>query len=161
MLSLIIAAAAVVIASFVGYWLHRAMHQPWAGPFYRGHMQHHLEIYPTTRLTSDSYEQKEWYNSGPVLFTPGALALLVVAGVATWLFGVSLWHFLVFGGVLVGFGLLNDYVHDSFHLRVHWLQALPYYRKLRRWHFQHHFDMTKNFGIVAFQWDDAFKTKED
>jgi len=152
---------AIVLGSFVGYWIHRALHKPWAGPFYRGHMEHHLELYPASRLTSETYELKRWYHSGSVLFTPGAILLLTVNAVVMWLLGVSLWHFTVFGVGLVGFGLLNDWVHDAFHLREHKLQKLSYFRKLRRKHFQHHFNMEKNFGIVSLHWDSVFKTEED
>ncbi len=153
--------SSVVVGSFVGYCVHRLMHKEWAGPFHRGHMEHHLELYPTTRLTSEKYEISKWYNSGPVLFTPAAILVVGGAGLLCWVLGVSLWDFGTFAAGLVGFGFLNDYVHDSFHLREHWLQKLPFYRKLRRLHFKHHFDMTKNFGIVSLQWDDVFKTKSE
>lgn len=161
MVTILILAWTLVLGSFVGYWIHRGLHQSWSGPFHRGHMEHHLELYPTTRLTSDIYEVKKWYHSGPVLFTPGAVVLLVVGAILTWLLGASFWNFLVFSFGLMSFGLLNDYVHDAFHLRVHWLQKLPLFRKLRRLHFQHHFNMEKNFGIVSLHWDTVFKTKMD
>lgn len=161
MFTLLILIFSVVLGSFAGYWIHRALHQPWFGPFHSGHMEHHLELYPTTRLTSDKYEVKKWYHSGPVLFTPPAVVILLVGAAVTWLLGISLWSFLAFGGGLVGFGFLNDWVHDSFHLREHPLHKFPYYRKLRRLHFLHHFDMEKNFGIVSLQWDEVFKTKKD
>ncbi len=154
-------ALSIVVGSFIGYFVHRAMHKQWTGPLYRGHMEHHLELYPKERLTSESYELKKWYHSGPVLFTPAAVALIVVSGIVSLIADVSLIDFVAFAGGLVTFGFLNDYVHDSFHLRRHWLQKLRYYRKLRRWHFQHHVDMTKSFGIVDMTWDHVFKTKSD
>jgi sterol desaturase/sphingolipid hydroxylase (fatty acid hydroxylase superfamily) len=160
MVTLLILAFAVALGSLAGYWIHRALHQPWSGPFHRGHMEHHLEIYPTTRLTSDRYEVKKWYNSGPVLFTPGAVLLLILGAGLTWMLNVSLWHFITFGVGLVGFGLLNDWVHDAFHLRDHVLKNLSYFRKLRRLHFLHHFNMERNYGIVSLHWDAVFKTKE-
>lgn len=161
MSTLLVLALAVVVGSFVGYFFHRLIHKEWTGPLYRGHMEHHLTLYPKERLTSEKYELKEWYNSGPVLFTPAAVALIMVGALVGWVLGVSWFDFFVFAGALVGFGFLNDYVHDSFHLREHWLQKFSYYRKLRRWHFQHHFDMAKNFGIVVMKWDDVFKTKSE
>lgn len=159
MITLLIIAAAVVLGSLVGYWIHRLLHEPWSGLFHRGHMEHHLELYPPERLTSETYEVKKWYHSGPVLFTPGALLLLGAGGALTWLLGLSLWGYIAFGVGLVGFGFLNDYVHDAFHLRAHWLHRFRVFRRLRRSHFLHHFDMTKNYGIVALQWDSVFKTK--
>jgi len=151
----------IVVGSLVGYFVHRALHKPWAGPLYKGHMEHHLEVYPKDRLTSETYELKKWYHSGPVLFTPAAIVLILLGGLTCWIVGVSLVDFAAFAGGLVAFGFLNDYVHDSMHLRRHWLQRFRYYRKLRRLHFMHHVDMTRNFGIVAMQWDDVFKTKSD
>ncbi len=158
MVTLLILVFAVVLGSLAGYWIHRALHQPWTGPFHRGHMEHHEILYPANRLTSDRYEVAKWYNSGPVLFTPGAILLLIVGALATWILGVTLWHFASFGVGLIGFGLLNDWVHDSFHLRRHFLQRFSCYRSLRRLHFLHHVDMEANFGIVSLHWDSVFKT---
>lgn len=151
----------VFVGSFVGYFVHRAIHQEWTGPLHRGHMEHHLELYPKGRLTSDTYELKKWYHSGPVLFTPAAVLVIAAGGLVCWALGGSMVVFASFSGGLVAFGFLNDYVHDTFHLRKHWLQKHAFYRTLRRLHFMHHNDMTKNFGIVAMQWDDVFKTKSD
>lgn len=151
----------VIVASFVGYFVHRAIHKPWTGPLYRGHMEHHLTIYPKERLTSEKYELKKWYHSGPVLFTPGAVAVILIIGLVCWTFNIPLMSFAAFSGGLVAFGFLNDYVHDSYHLRRHWLQKFSFYRVLRRWHFQHHVNMTKNFGIVDMTWDRVFKTKAE
>ncbi len=160
MVTLLIVVIAVTLGSLAGYWIHRALHEPWTGPFYRGHREHHEELYPTTRLTSERYEVSKWYNSGPVLFTPGAILLLIVGALVTWILGISMRHFVAFGVSLVGFGLLNDYIHDSFHLRKHFLQKFSYYRKLRRLHFLHHFNVEKNYGIVSLHWDAVFKTKK-
>lgn len=161
MVTLLVLALSVVVGSLVGYFVHRAIHHKWTGPLYRGHMEHHLELYPPGRMTTDSYEVAKWYNSGPVLFTPAAVLLIGLIGLAFWLLGVHLQHFVEFSVGLVAFGFLNDYVHDSMHLRRHWLQRFRFYRNLRRLHFKHHVDMTKNFGIVAMQWDDVFKTKSE
>ena len=161
MITLAVLALSVVVGSFVGYFYHRLIHFKWTGPLHEGHMEHHLVMYPPSRLTSETYEIRKWYNSGPILFTPAALVLVGLAAVACWFLGISMWTFIAFGVGLIGFGFLNDYVHDSFHLREHWLQKFPYYRKLRRLHFKHHVDMAKNYGIVALQWDDVFKTKSE
>lgn len=161
MLTLVALALSVLVGSIVGYFVHRAMHRKWMGPLYRGHMEHHLELYPKGRLTSDKYTIAKWYNSGPVLFTPAALLVIALGGLACWALGGSLWLFGVFSAGLVVFGLVNDYVHDSFHLRRHWLHRYRFYKALRRQHFEHHNDMTKNFGIVLMQWDSVFKTKSE
>ena len=161
MITIVALALSVLVGSFVGYFVHRALHEPWSGRLHRGHMEHHLEVYPVERLTSDTYDLKRWYHSGPVLFTPAAIALISLGALTCWLAGVSLVGFGAFAGGLIAFGFLNDYVHDTFHLRKHWLQRFSRYRRLRRLHFQHHADMTKNFGIVDASWDSVFKTKRE
>jgi sterol desaturase/sphingolipid hydroxylase (fatty acid hydroxylase superfamily) len=161
MLTLVALVLSVLVGSIVGYFVHRAIHHEWAGPLYRGHMEHHLEIYPKGRLTSDKYTIAKWYNSGPVLFTPAALLVITLGALVCWVLGGSLWLFGTFSVGLVAFGLVNDYVHDSFHLRRHWLHRFSFYKPLRRQHFEHHNDMTKNFGIVVMFWDSVFKTKRE
>lgn len=161
MVSLLILAASVAVGSFVGYFAHRALHEKWAGPFYKGHMEHHLIQYPPAHLTSEKYLKPKWYNSGILLFAPAAALVLGVAGVLATLVGLSLDSYATFAVGVVAFGLLNDYVHDSFHIEKHWLQMVPGYNTLRELHFQHHVDMTKNYGIVTLLWDAAFKTKSE
>lgn len=161
MVSLLLLAASVAVGSFVGYFAHRALHQEWTGPFYKGHMEHHLEQYPPDSLISDTYLKPKWYHSGIMLFAPAAAAVLGVAGVLGHLVGLSVDAYLTFAVGTVAFGLVNDYVHDSFHLRKHWLQMVPGYNTLRELHFQHHVDMTKNYGIVTLLWDSVFKTKSE
>lgn len=161
MVSLLALAASVAVGSFVGYFAHRAMHEDWTGPLYKGHMEHHLVQYPPGKLTSETYLKPVWYHSGIILFAPAALAVFGVAGVLAWLVGLSLDTYLTFVGGVVAFGLLNDYVHDSFHLEKHWLQYVPGYTRLRELHFHHHDDMSKNYGIVTLLWDAVFKTKSE
>ncbi len=160
-LAAMVTVASMVASGFFGYWIHRALHQPWTGPFYRAHMQHHLELYPPGNLTSETYRKAHWYNRGPFLFTPPFIAIVGALALAAWLAGVSLWNVAIPAVVFIGFGYLNDRAHDSFHLRRHWLQRVPFYRRIRRVHFLHHADMTKNFGIVSFEWDHAFGTASE
>jgi hypothetical protein len=56
------------------------------------------------------------------------------------------------------FGLANDYLHDVFHLREHWLFQYRWCRRLRGKHFAHHVHMGTNFGIVTTAWDAVFRT---
>lgn len=151
----------LLLSSFFGYWIHRALHSKWLRLLNRGHLEHHLEHYPPGRLISDEYRHAKWFNSGPFLFTPPLLVLLAVTGGLLWLFGLPLWMLGVFGATMVGFGLINDAIHDSFHLSGTWLRHFKFWGKLRAQHFAHHHDMKRNFGIVSFEWDKLFKTHKE
>jgi sterol desaturase/sphingolipid hydroxylase (fatty acid hydroxylase superfamily) len=159
MVTLLLLATSVAVSSFAGYLAHRALHKKWAGPFFKGHMEHHFVQYPSDKLISDTYLKPKWYHDGLVLFAPVAAAVLGTGGVLGYLLGLSIDGYLTFAVFTVAFGLLNDYVHNSFHVRKHWLHSFPGYSTIRELHFQHHVDMTKNFGIVTLIWDRVFKTK--
>jgi sterol desaturase/sphingolipid hydroxylase (fatty acid hydroxylase superfamily) len=148
----------VVMASFIGYWVHRAIHQKWAGPFYRAHMEHHLELYPPGKLTSTKYRAARWYNRGPFLFTPALLAAVCCVGAVIHALHAPPWMIVENMGTFIMFGVLNDWIHDTTHLRRHFLQKFTYYRRIRAAHLIHHVNMNKNYGIVSFEWDRAFKT---
>jgi sterol desaturase/sphingolipid hydroxylase (fatty acid hydroxylase superfamily) len=146
------------LTSFLGYAVHRALHQKWAGRAYTSHRMHHLSLYPPGDLVSESYRSAG--NASTVYtfilaFSPLILipTLLCAMGIVT--FSTAFTSVLVM--VLVG--VLNDAFHDSFHLRSSFLQKIiPGYENLRQSHFVHHVNMKKNFGIYGFFWDKIFKT---
>lgn len=144
-------ASALLAGSLVGHLFHMAIHRRWAGPLYRAHMDHHIKQYPPSRLVSDKYLAAKWYNSGALLFTP---PLLAVMALALWL-GAS-W---VFCGVLIAFAVSNDWLHDQFHCNRPWLERSAWYRQMRVQHFQHHWNMKTNYGIVTNFWDAIFGSK--
>jgi sterol desaturase/sphingolipid hydroxylase (fatty acid hydroxylase superfamily) len=158
MIVVLVAIVSLIVSNFLGYWIHRALHQKWSGPFYRAHMQHHLELYPPRSLASDKYREAHWYNRGFSLFTLPFLFIVLVATCIAHMLQVPLWVVLVTSIVFVGFGFLNDWIHDSFHLHKHTLQKFKYYRRMRIAHFIHHVDMSKNYGIVSIEWDYVFRT---
>lgn len=155
---LLVLFASLVIASLFGHLIHWVIHQRWSGPFHRSHMEHHLELYPPGDLLSETYRASKWYHSGTFLFTPPLVVILAVTGGLSWWAGVPLWALVTFGTTLVGFGLLNDFVHDNSHVRGHWLNRFAWFRKARDIHFVHHRNMRKNFGIFYFGWDKLFGT---
>jgi sterol desaturase/sphingolipid hydroxylase (fatty acid hydroxylase superfamily) len=148
----------LLISSFCGYWIHRGLHSRRLSFINKGHMEHHLQHYPPKRLVTDKYLRAKWFNSGPFLFTPPFVILLAVFGGLLWLLGLPMWCLAIFGPVMLAYGLFNDAVHDSFHVKNTWLRFLPFWTKLREHHFLHHHDMKRNFGIISFEWDRVFKT---
>lgn len=159
LLFFIVLFVSIVLASLFGHGIHWALHQRWLGPAHRGHMEHHLQLYPPSSLISTAYKAAKWHHRGPVLFTPAFLVILGAAWGLSSALGAPLWIAATFGAVMLVFGLFNDLVHDSFHVDSHFLQrALPDYARMRERHFIHHRNMRRNFGIVSFVWDRVFGT---
>lgn len=146
------------LATFLGHVVHWSLHQRWTGPFRKGHLQHHVELYPPDDLISERYRASKWYNSGPLLFAPVFVVIMLVAGAITWKLGWPVWVIVTLCANLLGFGFFNDYVHDSFHIKDHWLGRFKWWKDARDLHFIHHMNMRVNFGIVLFSWDKVFKT---
>lgn len=149
------------VGSLFGYVVHRSLHQTWTGKFNNAHMTHHLRLYPPSDYVSDKYrnagkDNTLWifgaaavpFFAVPILL--GAFHILPLALVITSLIVMSLMSF------------LHSYLHDSFHIRNHWLYRIPLIGILfARWthlHWLHHVDMQKNFGIFLFHWDHLLRT---
>lgn len=158
---LVIVALSVVVAALLGHLVHWLLHQRWTGPFYRGHMEHHLDHYPPKRLTSHEYLVPKWHRSGPVLFTPAFLVISAAVGGLTWALNVSHWLSVAFMLGILAFGLLTDAIHDAFHLESSWRHRFPGFARMRARHFGHHRNMRKNYGIIIFAWDRALGTLKD
>lgn len=150
--------ASVVVATLIGHVVHWMLHKRWSGPFFRGHMEHHLDHYPPGALVSPAYKVPKWHRSGPVLFTPAFLIIVAAAGGLTYLLSLPLALMVTFGVTVLLFGLLNDAVHDSFHVEKSVFHKLPGFASMRASHFLHHHNMRKNFGIIVFAWDRVFGT---
>jgi sterol desaturase/sphingolipid hydroxylase (fatty acid hydroxylase superfamily) len=160
MLFLQVVFVSLVIASFFGHVVHWLIHQRWAGPAFRGHMAHHLSLYPPGHLVSDKYRAAKWHESGAFLFTPPFIVILGAVGGLCWWLGTPLWVPVVFGVTMLAFSLTSDWFHDSFHLRHHPLLRFKWFKRLCALHYVHHRDMTKNLGILTFVWDYVFGSAE-
>lgn len=158
LLAILFFVAGIVISSFLGDLVHRLIHKKWIPFLHESHMYHHEILYPATNLTSDKYKAAPWYKRGTFLFTPFALLASLLFGYAAFvLVGFASCITLLVG--LIGYGFVNDWVHDTFHLKEHKWQKYRYYRTLRTSHFKHHVDMTKNYGIISLYWDKKFNSK--
>jgi sterol desaturase/sphingolipid hydroxylase (fatty acid hydroxylase superfamily) len=145
------------ITTFLGYVVHWIFHQPWSLWFYDAHMNHHQIQYPPTIFFSDKYKSAG-RNSTVWLFVIAfapvflGIVLLTYLGILSLLLGAySMFSLIVWGWV-------HDYFHDQFHLTNTPWKSLPFFLKWRDIHYVHHLDMSKNYGIVLFQWDKLFKT---
>jgi sterol desaturase/sphingolipid hydroxylase (fatty acid hydroxylase superfamily) len=85
--------------------------------------------------------------------------LLLLAAAAA--LGAPWW---VHAGVVAqsaAFGWANDAVHESFHVRGHWLRRFGWAARLTELHKVHHRDVRKNLGIFWLLPDRLFGTYED
>lgn len=148
-----------ITVTLLGWITHKTFHQSWCAWFYQTHLNHHMVQYPATDFFSDTYRSGGRDSSvwlfiiafSPILIGLGLLTvfgiLSLTTGIAS-LLGLGLW------------GYLHDYIHDQFHLRDTWMLKLPtsLFRSWRKWHYIHHLDMSKNYGIIWFGWDKLFNT---
>jgi sterol desaturase/sphingolipid hydroxylase (fatty acid hydroxylase superfamily) len=162
MLAIILTAlAAFFVSSLFGYVVHRSLHQPWSGKLNRKHMTHHLTLYPSTDYLSDKYRDAGGDNT-VIIFAIAAIPV-VASPIVLGLLGVLSLPLVITALIIMGImGFLHSYLHDSFHIRNHFLTRIPGIRVIfaywNRLHYLHHIDMQKNFGIFLFHWDHVFQT---
>lgn len=146
-----------IALTFLGYISHWAFHQKWSGLFYRKHYTHHFVLYPIEDFVSDKYRNPKKDNS-VFLF-----AIVFAPFVFTALF-LTIFHIipLLFGLIILGemliFSILNDQLHDAFHLNNSFWHRFWFFDRLKKLHFQHHIDTNSNFGIFNFAFDKILGT---
>lgn len=147
----------LIILTFLGYAFHMMFHQPWSGHFYKAHMNHHLKQYPATDFYSDTYRYAGRDNTVwlfGLVFAPLVITMIVLTatGAISLFLGLSI---LAEMGII---GWLNNSLHDSFHLRNTFWEKFSFFDRLRKLHYQHHVNMSTNYGIFSFVWDKIFGT---
>lgn len=138
-----------IIVSLFGYFSHKALHKPFMGRFYKSHMVHHLEKYPHKDFVSEIYrfagkDDAFWIFaiiSLPILFIP----IVLMA------FGLPLYLAIISIIEMLQVAFLNDYIHNSYHIKNHYLSRAPFIRhlyfRLQYIHYLHHRNMQRNFGM--------------
>lgn len=124
-------------------------------------MVHHLELYPPEDYLSEKYRSAGKDNT-VITFTIAAIPM-VAFPIVLGFFGLLAWPLVVVAiATELVIGFLNWYIHDSFHIKNHWLNRVPVVKDIfQEWnklHYEHHVDMSKNYGIFVFYWDRIFKT---
>ena len=162
MLAIVLTAlTAFFISSLFGYVVHRALHQRWTGRLNKSHMTHHLTLYPPTDYLSEVYRDAGKDNTVKIFAL--AAVPLVATPIVLGIMGILPLSLVITALIVMGImGFLHSYLHDSFHIKNHFLTRIPvvkvifgYWNKL---HYLHHVDMQKNFGIFLFHWDHVFRT---
>ncbi|OLC92313.1 MAG: hypothetical protein DMG35_19410 [Acidobacteria bacterium] len=164
----------VVVAEFIGYWLHRLLHSDRFPALSRGHLIHHFLIYgPRQPMRAAEYQDAtnnrfSVGNVGLEWVVPSAIILLFFWGVML-LFGVPRVYQAIALCTLLGWPLLMfNYLHDRMHLENFWMTRAPFLKswflKARRLHDIHHRRvngeglMDTNFGIGFYFFDRFFRT---
>jgi sterol desaturase/sphingolipid hydroxylase (fatty acid hydroxylase superfamily) len=146
--------------TLVGWVIHWTLHQRWSGPLYRAHMNHHLTQYPPSKLLSDTY-RSSGLDNGLFFFTPAAVLAFALYFGAYVVGGSSPWLLALIGLECLTLGVMNEWLHTQYHLRVSRLDRYPWFQSFQRWHFTHHTNMRKNFGVIWLGWDRLFRTFRD
>lgn len=140
------------VGEAIGYFIHRMLHSPLSGMLHQKHMMHHLKLYPITDFYSEKYrspgKDSTFFIFSAIIFTASILMFIFLP--LRMAMPVSI-EFLILG-------LINDYLHDIFHIHPNWLEKSELFQKLRSIHYQHHVDMGTNFGIYTFLTDRALGT---
>jgi len=143
------------VVELVGYLWHRFVaHLGYLGDTIRiTHYCHHEEIYPHTDFESVKYHTAHdtwpWYIP---FFLAVAIMLLLwgnrVMATATLVF-------VLIYAIVHAYSI--SYIHDSYHIKDHWLNNFAWYRENRRLHYIHHLDNC-NYGITIYTMDKIFGT---
>lgn len=144
-----------LITTFLGYWVHWALHQKWSGSFYEAHMNHHLKQYPALDFYSDTYRSAGKDNTVflfLIIFSPILIGLGLFSFFFSPLIGLSVLISLLF------FGIIHNYYHDQFHIKKSIWRKFSLFIRLERLHMLHHINMNYNYGIIYFIWDKVFNT---
>lgn len=154
-------AAAFLVTTLFGHVVHWCLHQAWMGSVNNAHMTHHLRLYPADDFSSEVY-RNAGKDSTPRFFAVAAIPL-VATPIVLAILGIFSWPIaLTVLAVEALMGFLHNYLHDSFHIKNHWMTRVPGLKGIfHRWvelHYLHHVDMSKNYGIFTFFWDRFFRT---
>ena len=145
-----------LLTEFVGYVWHRYVnHIGYLGDTIRiTHYCHHEEIYPHNDMISDEY--KTSHDTWP-WFIP--LILFGYIPLHT-LYKKKYLHYHIYMMCVfqITFHIyVISYIHDSYHVRDHWLNQYQWYTENKKYHYIHHLD-NKNYGITTYIFDKLFGT---
>lgn len=158
-----------------GYWIHRLLHSGEVDFLSRTHMYHHIADYgpqmkqrPTKEYINTYINRFTFLGIGLEWWIPVSITIGVLILIQT-LLGIPAHLQAIFISTALGWGYLQlGLIHETFHVKNHWLAHHPwtkkYYRKLRKLHDIHHLDvnddgkMRYNFGITTYWVDILFGT---
>jgi sterol desaturase/sphingolipid hydroxylase (fatty acid hydroxylase superfamily) len=156
LLTILITALSVEI---MGYFWHKlAAHYGLIGDKIRKtHYEHHEVYYPFNDMESDVYRVDGLLKGDA---WPWLIPVLIVLIFVTWIryknFIDKMVYYIIVGWVACHVYLIS-YVHDSYHVRNHWLNRFTWYQKNKHYHNLHHY-YNCNYGISNYSMDYLFGT---
>jgi sterol desaturase/sphingolipid hydroxylase (fatty acid hydroxylase superfamily) len=144
---------------FIAYMWHRFInHLGFLGDKIRvTHYCHHEEMYPHDNMISDKYKTSHdtwpWFIP---LFIFGYLPLYLIYKK----YNINKYLISMFILQLTLHVYIISYIHDSYHIKNHWLNKYKWYRTNKKYHYIHHLD-NKNYGITTYIFDYLFGTFSD
>lgn len=141
---LLTAVATFLISETVGYLVHRLAHWPKSGRLYKDHLFHHFQAYPPGQYMTEKYLGDLKTSFLPYFVPPFILLNVGAAALLPWPM------FLTFLVVSSTVSLVNNYLHDSFHVKGHWLKRFGWHRSLSDVHWVHHHNVKRNLGIYWY-----------
>jgi sterol desaturase/sphingolipid hydroxylase (fatty acid hydroxylase superfamily) len=148
-----------IYVEFIGYSWHRFInHYGLFGDKIRvSHYCHHEEIYPYDDMISDEY--KTSHDTWPWIIPYVILGCLPLY-IAYKNKKISYDIFIILFIQLTLHVYIISYIHDSYHIKDHWLNNYSWYTENKKYHYIHHLD-NKNYGITTYIFDHIFGTFSD
>lgn len=145
-----------VVGSLSGHIVHWLLHTNLFKRFAKSHDSHH-DLYPPDDFVSDKY-RSAGKDTSTFIFTPIVTISVLLLSSVLWLLFSVWWIFptILVEGIAVG--ILNDRMHDAFHLKNHWMNKYRWFKRLKYLHRLHHKYPEKNMGIIWFLPDRIFGT---
>jgi len=140
------------LTTALGHIVHWAMHQPWCGPLYIAHSDHH-QRYKKDSFTKSAYESSSSFIGFVIVFfiVAGIATVLTTLQIVTW---KSTSMFLLATAV---FAALTEIAHTAVHTDERKLPKIIaenfFFQRIKLMHIIHHANVKKNFGILVFIWD--------
>lgn len=159
----------ILYAEFVGYFLHKALHNEKIGWLSKNHMYHHLRDYgPKSKMRTKEYisgtkGRVSILGVGVEFLLPSILGILVLVGFLT-IIGMG-WKYQALSvlGIIMWSSFMFGYMHSRFHEKGFWMERVPvlriWFKRNRRLHAIHHVDLSENglmdsnYGICFFWMD--------
>lgn len=149
------------IINLFGWVVHKFLHSKASKKWGLAHKFHHFQLYPAKDFFSDTYRDAGEHAS-PKFFILLALPILGGVVILWWIGILSLGMMIVSLLIMFSVGILDDLIHDAFHIRNSWLTRLPiikhFFLRWRKLHYFHHQKTKTNFGIFNFWFDRLFGT---
>ena len=121
------------------------------------HYCHHEEIYPYDDMISDEYKTSHdtWPWFIPLIIF-GYMPLYIVYKRYKLDYNLYISYLIQITTHIY----IISYIHDSYHVKDHWLNQYEWYTENKKYHYIHHLD-NKNYGITTYIFDHLFGTFSD